>query len=246
MFLQPFFCQTDTNIKISATQGSQFAKQICNDFNPIHDEGSKRFCVPGDLLFSLVLNHYGLSQKMKFDFAGLVPADRELNFPQSQEPELSIEDSKQKLYLKLSRSGDRTTDQQMIDCLTRSYVQFSGHSFPYILVPLMKKHQVMINPQRPLVMYQSMSLSLNRLSPCTPEVKLLEAKMDVQGKRGNVVLQFSIDDGETIIGRGEKQLVLSGLREYQQQAMDQLVEDYQAIQGKPTTVSLRTDQYVMS
>ena len=70
--------------------------------------------------------------------------------------------------------------------------------------------------------------------------------MDVQGKRGNVVLQFSIDDGETIIGRGEKQLVLSGLREYQQQAMDQLVEDYQAIQGKPTTVSLRTDQYVMS
>jgi hypothetical protein len=231
MFLQPFFCQTDTDIRISATQGSQFAKQICNDFNPIHDEDSKRFCVPGDLLFSLVLNQYGLSQQMSFDFAGLVPADRDLIFPQSQESELLIKDSKEKLYLKLSRSGDRIADQQMIEHLTRSYVQFSGHSFPYILVPLMKQHQVMINPQRPLVMYQSMSLSLDQLVPCIPEVKLLEAKMDVQGKRGNVVLQFSISDGETIIGCGEKQLVLSGLREYQQQSMDQLVEDYQAMQG---------------
>jgi hypothetical protein len=231
MFLQPFFCQTDTDFRISATQGSQFAKQICNDFNPIHNEDSKRFCVPGDLLFSLVLNQYGLSQNMKFDFAGLVPADRDLIFPQSQESELLIQDSKEKLYLKLSRSGDRIADQQMIEHLTRSYVQFSGHSFPYILVPLMKQHQVMINPQRPLVMYQSMSLSLDRLVPCIPEVKLLEAKMDVQGKRGNVVLQFSIGDGETIIGGGEKQLVLSGLREYEQNSVDQLVKDYQAMQG---------------
>jgi hypothetical protein len=231
MFLQPFFCQTDTDVRISATQGSQFAKQICNDFNPIHNEDSKRFCVPGDLLFSLVLNQYGLSQNMKFDFAGLVPADRDLIFPQSQESEILIQDSKEKLYLKLSRSGDRISDQQMIEHLTRSYVQFSGHSFPYILVPLMKQHQVMINPQRPLVMYQSMSLSLDRLVPCIPEVKLLEAKMDVQGKRGNVVLQFSISDGETIIGGGEKQLILSGLREYEQNSMDQLVKDYQAMQG---------------
>ena len=231
MFLQPFFCQTDTDVRISATQGSQFAKQICNDFNPIHNEDSKRFCVPGDLLFSLVLNQYGLSQNMKFDFAGLVPADRDLIFPQSQESELLIQDSKEKLYLKLSRSGDRIADQQMIEHLTRSYVQFSGHSIPYILVPLMKQHQVMINPQRPLVMYQSMSLSLDRLVPCIPEVKLLEAKMDVQGKRGSVVLQFSIGDGETIIGGGEKQLVLSGLREYEQNSMDQLVKDYQAMQG---------------
>lgn len=231
MFLKQFFCQTDTDVRISATQGSQFAKQICNDFNPIHNEDSKRFCVPGDLLFSLVLNQYGLSQNMKFDFAGLVPADRDLIFPQSQESELLIQDSKEKLYLKLSRSGDRIADQQMIEHLIRSYVQFSGHSFPYILVPLMKQHQVMINPQRPLVMYQSMSLSLDRLVPCIPEVKLLEAKMDVQGKRGNVVLQFSIGDGETLIGVGEKQLVLSGLREYEQNSMDQLVKDYQAMQG---------------
>jgi len=231
MFLDTFFYQTDTHIRINAEQGSQFAKQISNDFNPIHDADFKRFCVPGDLLFALSLNEYGLSQQMRFDFAGLVPADKELIFPQSTEAELLIKDERDKLYLKIHRCGDRVADQTMIEHLIRSYVQFSGHSFPYILVPLMEQHQVMINPQRPLVMYQSMSLSLDQLEPCIPSVNLIEAKMQVEGKRGNVVLQFSINDNHRVIGRGEKQLVLSGLRDYQQQAMDQLVTDYQARQG---------------
>ena len=52
--------------------------------------------------------------------------------------------------------------------------------------------------------------------------------MQVDGKRGNVSLQFSINAGEKAVGRGEKKLVLSGLREYDQQAMDQLILDYEA------------------
>ena len=110
----------------------------------------------------------------------------------------------------------------------RSYVEFSGHSFPYILVPLMQQHQVMINAARPLVMYQSMSLSLDQLDISSPEVKFLDAQMEVDGKRGNVTLQFSINDGGKAIGHGEKKLVLSGLREYDQQVMDQLILDYEA------------------
>ena len=77
-------------------------------------------------------------------------------------------------------------------------------------------------------MYQSMSLSLDYLDISSPEVKFLEAKMQVDGKRGNVSLQFSINDSEKAVGRGEKKLVLSGLREYDQQAMDQLILDYEA------------------
>jgi hypothetical protein len=77
-------------------------------------------------------------------------------------------------------------------------------------------------------MYQSMSLSLDQLDISSPEVKFLDAQMQVDGKRGNVTLQFSINDGEKAIGHGEKKLVLSGLREYDQQAMDQLILDYEA------------------
>lgn len=228
MFLQPFFSQNGNQLSISAEQGSQFAKQICNDYNPIHDIGSKRFCVPGDLLFALTLNNYGLSQHMQFEFSGLVPADKELLFPKWNTAELSIADSREKIYLNAFREGDVSQDQSAIECLVRSYVAFSGLSFPYILVPLMQEHGVMINVARPLVMYQSMLLSLNQIEISAPEVKFLEAQMEVDGKRGNVTLQFSINDGEKAIGRGEKKLVLSGLREYDQQAMDQLILDYEA------------------
>ena len=228
MFLQSFFSQNGNQLSISAEQGSQFAKQVCNDYNPIHDVESKRFCVPGDLLFALTLNNYGLSQQMRFDFSGLVPANKELLFPEWNTSELSITDSRQKIYLNAYREGDMSQEQSAIEHLVRSYVAFSGHSFPYILVPLMQQHQVMINVARPLVMYQSMSLSLDQIALSTPEVKFLDAQMEVDGKRGNVTLQFSINEGEKAIGRGEKKLVLSGLREFDQQAMDQLILDYEA------------------
>ncbi|MDA7826386.1 DUF3581 domain-containing protein [Porticoccaceae bacterium] len=228
MFLQSFFSQNGNQLSISAEQGSQFAKQVCNDYNPIHDVESKRFCVPGDLLFALTLNNYGLSQQMRFDFSGLVPANKELLFPEWNTSELSITDSREKIYLNAYREGDMSQEQSAIEYLVRSYVEFSGHSFPYILVPLMQQHQVMINVARPLVMYQSMSLSLDQIALSTPEVKFLDAQMEVDGKRGNVTLQFSINEGEKAIGRGEKKLVLSGLREFDQQAMDQLILDYEA------------------
>ncbi len=41
---------------------------------------------------------------------------------------------------------------------------FSGHTFPDILVKLMADNSVMINPARPMVMYQSMSIDLHTLT----------------------------------------------------------------------------------
>ena len=228
MFLQSFYTESDNQFSVSGEQGSQFAKQICNDYNPIHDPDSKRFCVPGDLLFALSLNNYGLSEKMNFDFSGLVPADKILVFPTSDSSELVIKDEREKAYLTLVREGDNNSNQKAIEHLVRSYVAFSGHSFPYILVPLMEQHRVMINNNRPLVMYQSMSLNLDQLELEKPEVKLINADMQVEGKRGNVTLHFAINDGGKAVGRGEKKLVLSGLREFDAQAMEQLIKEYEA------------------
>ena len=54
MFLAPYFSEQNQAISVSAQQASDFAKKIAQDFNPIHNVGAKRFCVPGDLLFALV------------------------------------------------------------------------------------------------------------------------------------------------------------------------------------------------
>ncbi len=85
MFLKEFYSGTNDCINITAEQGSLFAKEIANDFNPLHDVDSKRFCVPGDLLFSMVLEKYGVSSKMDFTFSGMVGHGVTLSFPETKE-----------------------------------------------------------------------------------------------------------------------------------------------------------------
>ena len=96
MFLDPFHSSNQNTISISAEQASSFAKSVSNDFNPIHDVDSKRFCVPGDLLFALVLQRYGLSQEMSFNFSGMVSSDTELLFPETPGDDFEILDGRGK------------------------------------------------------------------------------------------------------------------------------------------------------
>ena len=226
MFLQQFYTRDELSLSISAEQGSGFAKTISNDFNPIHDIDSKRFCVPGDLLFALVLERYGLSQQMRFEFSGMVSADTPLVLPESPGDQFEIADAREKTYLKVSRRGDQLQDQQVLESLIKNYVFFSGQNFPHILVPLMAKENVMINPQRPLVIYESMSLQLETLELEQPSVELAGTSLDVDGKRGNAEFKFNLVDGGKIVGTGVKTLILSGLREYQQEAIDLMVATY--------------------
>jgi len=228
MFLDSFYNQNDTDLTISAEQGSRFAKAVSNDFNPIHDADSKRFCVPGDLLFAIALQRYGLSQEMSFTFSGMVSADTGLVFTEAPGNEFEILDGRDKCYLQVKRSPQAAFDQKMIEQLVRSYVLFSGQNFPYIIVPLMAEHNVMINPARPLAIYQAMSLHLDRLDLTQPVVELADKRMIVDGKRGDVELQFRLMDGGDEIGYGVKKLILSGLREYQQAAVDKMVADYRS------------------
>ena len=231
MFLDSFYNQNDSQLTISAEQGSRFAKAVSNDFNPIHDADSKRFCVPGDLLFAIALQRYGLSQEMTFNFSGMVSADVGLLFPEAPGDEFEILDGRGTCYLQVERSTEAAFDQSMIEQLVRSYVLFSGQNFPYILVPLMAEQNVMINPARPLAIYQSMSLHLDRLNLAQPSVELAETQMIVDGKRGDVELQFRLMDGEDVAGYGVKKIILSGLREYQQTAVDEMIADYKSWQA---------------
>jgi hypothetical protein len=73
-FLRAFHNVQGRHVLISPDQGSRFAKDIAGDFNPIHDADSRRFCVPGDLLFALVLARYGVSACMHCRFVGMVGA----------------------------------------------------------------------------------------------------------------------------------------------------------------------------
>ena len=226
MFLENYCQITDDKISFTRQQASDFAKQIADDFNPLHDIQAKRFCVPGDLLFSLILERAGLHQEMSFKFSGMVTDATKLTIPTKITTAASIVDDNQKEYLNMSVSGHYTKSSKTITALTRAYVEFSGHTFPHILVELMKECQVMINPTRPMIMYESMSIHLDNLDFEEGTLKLSSTTLDIDGKRGNACLSFDLVSKGQVIGNGKKFMLLSGLRDYCQETIDNIVTQY--------------------
>ncbi|MCK0746459.1 DUF3581 family protein [Chromohalobacter nigrandesensis] len=235
MFLDDFHTVTDDRLCITAEQASRFAKYIAGDYNPIHDADARRFCVPGDLLFALVMARFGLAQRMTFHFKGMVGDSVPLYFVQHDDDTVQVVDANGKVYLEVERGGDITHDAGVIEAFTRRYVAFSGRNFPHYLKPLMEEQGVMFNPQRPLVIYDSMGFSLSRLDVAEAGVAFAGATLDVCGKRGDALLQFKMTDGDTAIGHGSKKLVVSGLREYDPPVMDAFVEKFMNLKAHYAT-----------
>lgn len=130
--------------------------------------------------------------------------------------------------MNIEHSGENSTNPELIDNLTRSYVTFSGHTFPHILVPIMKDKGVMINPDRPMVMYQSMLIDLDHFDKPNMDLELDHQKtaFEVNGRRGNLCLAFNLKSDGTIIGRGEKHMIVSGLKPYEEAVVATIVDDY--------------------
>ncbi|MGR9085677.1 MAG: DUF3581 domain-containing protein [Gammaproteobacteria bacterium] len=228
MFLKEFYKIHDGCVSISAEQASMFAKELAHDFNPLHDVDAKRFCVPGDLLFALALEKYGLSQNMHFIFSGMVGHGVLLDFPDTDSERIDVNDNQDKTYLKIERSGELSRDLALIESFTRDYVAFSGQNFPYVLVPLLAKENVMFNLNRPLVIYESMTLSFHHLDFRQASVEMMEPKMEVDGKRASAFLHFQIKTGENLVGQGFKKLAISVPSHYEAKPMQTFVDEYLA------------------
>jgi hypothetical protein len=229
MLLAPFFTTKNNLISVSAQQASDFAKQQCFDFNPIHDPENKRFCVPGDLLFSLALNVYGVSESMSFTFTNMVGADVGLVFPDTDADTIIITNEQGKSVLEIERKGNINKDKKFVESLIKNYGQFSGQNFPTLLMPLMKEHGVMFNPSRPLVMYNSMSFEFNCVDfNDEMQLKLANSSLDVEPKRANSFLHFDLFDGDKLAGKGIKRLVIAGLKPYDDEVITEFAKGYEA------------------
>ena len=184
MFLKEFYSKSDPAIQITADQASRFAKEIAGDFNPLHDPDSRRFCVPGDLLFALVLEKYGLSTDMHFTFSNMVGHGVNLIFPDQNSNSIDIHDDKSNSYLNVGHHGQNTSDKSQLENFIKNYVAFSGLNFPHILVPLMAEQKTMINTNRPLVIYQSMSFKLQHLNFSDHQIVPANNTLEINGRRG--------------------------------------------------------------
>lgn len=230
MNIEEYFGIKDGALSFSRESASNFAKKVAGDFNPIHDPESRRFCVPGDLLFAVFLHRHGLSTAMTFKFLNMV-TESVLLHEQSVDDDVVLQDAAGREYLGVKVTGAGKNHAPAIAALTSAYVQFSGQTFPYLLVDLMKEHDVMINPARPLVIYNSMELNLTQLEAERVELKFSGATLAAEGKKAQVGLHFDIFDGEVPIGDGAKNMLLGGLRPFDQSVMDELVSEYNTIKN---------------
>ena len=226
-FLDPFR-QADgpDSVRIAAGQASRFAREVAGDFNPIHDPDSRRFCVPGDLLFALALERIGLATAMEFRFRGMAGADVPLSFRSPAAGALELVDPGGKVMLEVSHDGPVTREAAAVEAFVRRYVAFSGHNFPDYLEPLLADHGVMFNPERPLVIYERMGFRLEHLELAGLHMELAGSRLEVTGKRGEATLDFHVAAASGPAGTGSKRLVVSGLRPYDPRAMDAFVAEF--------------------
>jgi len=92
----------------------------------------------------------------------------------------------------------------------------------------MKENNVMINTERPLIIYDHMRISLDTLDIDSVELSLNDSIFRLYGKRGDVALNYDLCCNGEQVGKGQKKMVLSGLREYEQTRIDELTELYNA------------------
>ncbi len=225
MRLEDYFTEDGGRIAFTREQASDFAKRVAGDFNPIHDPEAKRFCVPGDLLFAVVLTLSGLQQQMRFRFSGMVDDNDALMIERSGNVR-RLTDGDGKTYLDVECGGGDCADAEATRALICEYVSFSGKTFPHILVPLMKAQGVMINPARPLIIYESMEIDLTTCELTDPRLELAETELDVNGRRGSARLSFRVLSGGAEVGHGAKLFALGGLQPWDQRKMDALVDEY--------------------
>ncbi len=68
-----------------------------------------------------------------------------------------------------------------------------------------------------------MTIDLDRLDIHAQALAMDHADVLISGKRGEVELAFNLVDDGKLAGRGRKRMILSGLREYDRQVMDEVV-----------------------
>jgi hypothetical protein len=90
----------------------------------------------------------------------------------------------------------------------------------------MIEKNVMINPARPMVMYQCMEINLQRLDIESVTLKLAETSLSIEGKRGDAWLNFDLISNNEIVGQGRKHMLLSGLRPLCSDSVNAMVEQY--------------------
>ena len=166
----------------------------------------------------------------------MVDESAEFELPVSFSEKFELTNTNSSECLTLVHDGDSVSYNERVAAMVTRYIKFSGLTFPDVLVPLMKSHDVMIHPTRPLVIYRSMMIELSDngieylkstgSNAEAVELELTVSTLEVSGKKAEASLNFVFSADGTSLGNGSKRMILGGLRPYDQTTIDDIVTRY--------------------
>lgn len=221
------FC-ADGKYLVSEKDGSNFAKEVCLDYNPIHDEGNLDFAVPGDLLLSLFVWQNGLPCDGSVAFKKPVKGDLELKIDLDG---ISNSGTDEELVILKNLSSIYLTSIKFYKDFMAEYCLLSGSLFPEKLGEVFSDSGLMPGVEKPLVMYSGVDFDLNMdkfsLYDCDLSLNLGEINYKVLRKnmmKIGVGVDVLIDDEN--VGSLTKNLVCFETVPFSEAGLSELVTRY--------------------
>lgn len=214
MDISEYYDCIDGEIHFNDLKASQFAKNVSNDQNPIHDHDNKNYCIPGDLIFSMCADVLGLGSE----------TDLYLHHPIGKNSSILIKEAKDGFYLGRDQSGIKiftyrkngeTTDICDTGNFLNCFARVTETLFEDAIHPQLKQKGLMINPSSPSVVLTSISIRKSENSKPVHKIKPDESVATGNVKRAKVTAKYTMNDlYDNSIGEARKTLFISGLREY--------------------------------
>ena len=210
-------------VGISNNNVSKFAKEICNDFNPIHSNKKSKPIVPGDLFVVLFLLSNGLYKRTIIEFKKISYPIQKFIITKS-----SILNSKNESVVNFTLKDDIVADSNSIflSGFLREFCKISGTIFAQELEPIFIKYRKMPNPQKPRMLYESTQINLDKeiinLKVDFVQIKFLEPNVIILENQATVNFQILVLQSGRTIGLITKTLFCTNLEEYTQEKYEEL------------------------
>jgi len=210
---------------IDKESGSNFAKDICKDLNPIHNVESKKFIMLGDFLFALYVNEYGFPKNREVIFKNPI----KINSLENSGLEVIV--SKEGIFVGNQKKVESSVEDFLFfdESLLLQYCEISGSLFPDKLWGVFESSGLMPNFKRGIVMYTGVNFGFNfNLDSLYGDIELDLDNVDYEIVSNRLFLKANVKvdlNGENV-GSICKNLVCLGCVDYNKEKFDFLVENY--------------------
>lgn len=220
----------DSLFKFNAVACDAYARNVVKDFNPIHNHLAKNYCVPGDLIFALMVERGGVHGSMRMDFLNRVGKDSEYIFV-SGKAGMALLDRGNKVQAQLIGSGDASVCVKCISAVSDAVLSCTSSYFPYKMMRSLRAENLMLSGCRSLVILKSIEVNVSDLHFASDLTAVFcSSSLRHSGRRGTIDAHFQLVGGNgQVLGQVIKTALIIGIERFNGKRSAQYLENYESL-----------------